>query len=408
MKRMNIFYYGVLKTRKLGTESVHIYEVLTSLLKEGHNLIYLNTDRPESEEEIVVETKSSILERLGETSPIFWLLLYFLAHLRIFLIGFVVIMRQKSMPDVAYIRHTLFNSGYFLAKFFKIPVVKEVNGIVVDEMEIAGRAKGISLHIIDKIERFTLPRADKIIVVTSRLKETLQRDYGIPEDKMVEIQNGANTELFKPISITEARKKLNLDKNYYYICYSGTFAAYQGIDYFIRSAPYILGNYPNTRFLMVGDGSLRKELTELSEQIGVSEKFIFTGAVPYEKVPLHINACDVCVAPFVKARNERCGLSPLKMCEYLACEKPVVTTDINDSGMKGLLEETNAGILVEPENPQELAEAIIKLLKDKKLREEMGRRGREYVVKNRSWESVARRVAEVCESAVREHKNKKR
>ena len=402
MKRMNIFYYGVLKTRKLGTESVHIYEVLTSLLKEGHNLIYLNTNRPESEEEIVVETKSSILERLGETSPIFWLLLYFLAHLRIFLIGFVVIMRQKSMPDVAYIRHTLFNSGYFLAKFFKIPVVKEVNGIVVDEMEIAGRAKGISLHIIDKIERFTLPRADKIIVVTSRLKETLQRDYGIPEDKMVEIQNGANTELFKPISITEARKKLNLDKNYYYICYSGTFAAYQGIDYFIRSAPYILGNYPNTRFLMVGDGSLRKELTELSEQIGVSEKFIFTGAVPYEKVPLHINACDVCVVPKKPLKS---GYSPLKLCEYMACKKPVIASRI--SGFE-ILEEQNAGILVEPENPEELAEAIIKLLKDKKLREEMGRRGREYVVKNRSWESVARRVAEVCESAVREHKNKKR
>ena len=88
----------------------------------------------------------------------------------------------------------------------------------------------------------------------------------------------------------------------------------------------------------------------------------------------------------------------------MACEKPTVASRISDLEFI----EQNAGILVEPENPEELAKAIIKLLKDEKLREEMGRNGREYVVKNHSWEAVARNVAEVCKSAVREHKNKRR
>jgi glycosyltransferase involved in cell wall biosynthesis len=72
------------------------------------------------------------------------------------------------------------------------------------------------------------------------------------------------------------------------------------------------------------------------------------------------------------------------------------------------IEDQNTGILVEPENPEELAKAIIKLQKNEKLREEMGKNGREYVVKDHSWEAVARRVAVVCESAIREHKNKRR
>ena len=74
--------------------------------------------------------------------------------------------------------------------------------------------------------------------------------------------------------------------------------------------------------------------------------------------------------------------------------------------LKNLLEESNAGIVVPPENPQELADAIIKLLQNKELREKMGKNGRKYVVENHSWESVAKRVAEVCEQVIYPHPNK--
>jgi len=73
-----------------------------------------------------------------------------------------------------------------------------------------------------------------------------------------------------------------------------------------------------------------------------------------------------------------------------------------------ILEENHAGILVEPENPKELAKAIIKLLKDERLRRELGENGRKYVTKNHSWEAVARRVAEVCKSVVVEHERSRR
>jgi len=61
----------------------------------------------------------------------------------------------------------------------------------------------------------------------------------------------------------------------------------------------------------------------------------------------------------------------------------------------------NAGILVDSEKPEEVADAIITLLKNKELRDEMGNNGRTYVVENRSWEAVAREVEKVMKDAVK-------
>jgi glycosyltransferase involved in cell wall biosynthesis len=130
----------------------------------------------------------------------------------------------------------------------------------------------------------------------------------------------------------------------------------------------------------------------------VSDEFIFTGIVPYEEVSKYISASDICVVP---KRQLKSGYSPLKLYEYMACGKPVVASRVEGFT---ILEQNNAGILVEPENPENIANVIIKLLNDEKLREELGRNGREYVVKNHSWESVAKIVAEVCEDAVRNKK----
>ena len=84
----------------------------------------------------------------------------------------------------------------------------------------------------------------------------------------------------------------------------------------------------------------------------------------------------------------------------MACGKPVVTSRID--GLE-ILEEQNAGLLVEPGNPQELYGAIIKLLRDVDLRLQMGKNSRKYVLENRSWESISKRVAQVCHDAVEEY-----
>jgi glycosyltransferase involved in cell wall biosynthesis len=155
--------------------------------------------------------------------------------------------------------------------------------------------------------------------------------------------------------------------------------------------------------LIVGDGPIKEELVRIAEELGISSKVLFTGIVAYERVPLYINASNVCVAPFIRERNEKSGVSPLKIYEYAACGKAIVASRL--PGL-GFAEQAKTGILVEPDNSEELADAITKVLQETELGQQMGENGRKYVMENHSWESVARRVGEVCEQALTEHTRK--
>jgi glycosyltransferase involved in cell wall biosynthesis len=374
-------------------QTIHIQELFKNLVERCNTHLFapkLKKSVNEAQNVIFVQS----------VMPIYNCLFY-----QIFLFFYLIYYCFKLSPDVIYTRHSsLCFSPVLISKIFRIPYIVEVNGLIIDEMIMWGRPK-LLMKIAKLSERTNYKQAKKIVAVTQGVKEGIKELYNIPDEKIVIIGNGANTDLFKPMDISEARKELKFDTDSNYVCFVGALAPWQGIEYFVQSAPLILDQIPNTKFLVVGDGPMKEGLINLAEKTGVSDKFIFSGAVPYEKIPLYINTCEVCVAPFVNARNKKIGLSPLKMWEYLACGKPAIASDI--SGVNDLLEESNAGIVVPPENLEEFAKAIIKLLKNEKLREEMGKNGREYVVKNHSWELVAKRVAEVCESAAKEHKNKR-
>ena len=171
------------------------------------------------------------------------------------------------------------------------------------------------------------------------------------------------------------------------------FFAWQGLEYLIKSVPHVLIECPDSRFLLVGDGVLKSVLRAWLKILVYPIKY-FTGMVPYQDVPYYINASDVCVVPKLPLKS---GYSPLKLCEYLACEKPVIASRLN--GFE-ILEEHQMGLLVPPEDEVALAQAIVKLLKSFSLREEMGENGRQYVVEHRSWESVARKTLEVFEELI--------
>ena len=143
----------------------------------------------------------------------------------------------------------------------------------------------------------------------------------------------------------------------------------------------------------------QRTLRIIENLLSADGKFIFTGTVPYEKVPQYINSSDICVVP---KKPIKC--SPLKLYEYMACGKPVIASDIE--GVREILVESKSGICVPPESPHELAQATIGLLRDTKARESMGKNGRRHIVENRSWESVARKVFEVCQMVVQNTKRK--
>jgi len=409
---MDILLYMLYSGEIVGVRT-HVLEVVGNLYSMGHSIIYVDGRRysPIPVEELELDTRGyqqrSIwgqIKKCIATTPlrgealVMW---KFLKEIRLFFSALGTVLRHR--PDVIYRRHTLFNSDYLIARLFNIPSVREVNGIGVDEIGITNQADNITLGVINWIERFTMPKADKVIVVTSRLKEVLQKEYKVPEDKIVVIPNGANIDLFRPMDTSQARKELDLNQDAYYICFVGSLTRWHGVEGMIRSLPLIVDLCPNTQLLLVGDGPMGLELMELAKRAGVSNNVVFIGMVPYHEVPLYINASDICVIPaFRNFRNERIGTSCLKLFEYMACGKAVIGSRL--SGLE-ILRQQSAGILAEPKNTQELATAVMKLLENKELRMQMGNNGRRYVVEYHSWEKVAKRVADVCQSLVASRKD---
>ena len=243
-------------------------------------------------------------------------------------------------------------------------------------------------------EKFNYTYCDRIVSVTDKLKDELVRLYSVPAEKVIVINNGANTDIFKPMDQKQVRDRLKLDNSKKYVCFVGHLAAWQGVEFLIYAAPYILEKSPDVRFLVVGDGVMKDKLIEIASETGVLDKFTFTGRVPYESVPEYINAADVCVAPFIKDRNSKIGLSALKTYEYLACGKPIVASDI--AGVKDLLDLSGGGISVPPEIPGDLANAVVELISDQNIRNAMGERGRKYVIENHSWDELARKILDIC------------
>ena len=366
-------------------QTTQLIEVATSLKRFGHEiLLFAPTIRKYTGNKRFnikyVPTMDIFMLRL----PIY----------QFFLFIYMLIYYLKFKPNLVYTRMGVFSIAPVLfSKIFGLPHVLHLADDIVENMKI-NNVNPVLITIYKVIEKISCSNSSRITTAHSRVKDIIHERNNILLNKIVLIPNGANIDAFKPMSIIRVRKELNLEDDKFYIGFVGGLDRWQGVEHLIKSAPLILKIYRNVRFLIVGDGYMREELIDHAEKNNVSDVFTFTGSIPYEKVPLYINACDICVTLKMKGIPG----SALKLNEYLACEKPVIATKGADYGFE-ILEEYNAGILVDTEKPEEVADAIITLLKNKELRDEMGKNGRKYVVENRSWERVAREVEKMMKKA---------
>lgn len=401
---MNILYCDKVTTKNLSGGAVHIFEIVKGLSSLGHKVTILNRDFLENDRHLEREPLEISDLPQARTNWRAWFLIrnfrgeisflgILAAELKIFSSLFFTLLKRHKQFDVIYRRHAVINSEWILARIFKIPSVLEVNGIVADELRMAHWGDPFSIWLVGIVEKYTLSKANAIITVTLKLKDILSACYSLKPDIITAVQNGTNTELFRPMNKSKARDTLNLKREYYYICFVGNLFPWQGVEHAIRSMPEILETFPKTQLLIVGNGPLKEELINLARQLDVLKSLIFVGEVPHNKVRLYINASDICIAP--KSGGLKSGCTPLKLCEYMACKKPVV-----GSSEVEILEESQGGILVEPGNIHELTAAICRLLNSQELREQMGENGMRFVMANQRWEMVAERVSCVLQKTI--------
>jgi glycosyltransferase involved in cell wall biosynthesis len=274
-------------------------------------------------------------------------------------------------------------------------LVFEINGIANEEQRLKSDSflNRILVFLIQKAEKMATRYSDRIVSVTPSIVFYLSTNFYCHPDKVEVIGNGVDTKRFQPIHnetlLGQWKERLGIAKGEMVIAFVGNLARWQGVDILIESAIRLLSRGEKVRLLIVGDGPIKKDLMRRVLESGLDKEFIFTGMMGYEDIPFLINLGNICVAPFIMGRNKKTGVSPLKVFEYMACGKPVVSSRIE--GLE-FIEKECAGQLVEPDDAISLAKALEDLLRSANKRIEMGRRGLEIAGEKFSWDS---RVVEI-------------
>jgi glycosyltransferase involved in cell wall biosynthesis len=373
---------------KAGGSVGHTLGVLNSLRKNGCEIKIISSDMFLGIEDFdykIIKPKifTRRIKRLGE-----FLFNYYGKN------GYLKAIADYN-PDYIYYRHS--NLNFLISQIaakLKIPLILEFNGWTYLTYFKKNRLKDLVNRfflnrIYQKINMFNFRNAEIIVVVSRPLKEDLS-GMGINEKKILVSPNGVDLEKFsmEKVSskmINEVKTGLSLKGYNKIIGFVGTFGAWHGIPQMVEAIKKINQERDFSRncFLMVGDGLLKDFAVK---ELGKFENVVFTGNVSYKEIQYYLAACDILVSPHCfPPKGKKFYGSPTKLFEYMAMEKGIVASRLGQIGE--VLEDQKTGILVEPENIDELSEGIIKLVEGGSLSRRLGKNARKAVIKNYTWDS---------------------
>jgi len=273
----------------------------------------------------------------------------------------------------------------------RCPYVLFVNGL--PDEEVAGLWQWTPLRAwLQAVLKTAARRASAVVSICPEILDRMQKEWGIPRAQSVTIRNGVDVEEFQPIDCAESRRQLGLETSGPYVGFVGGFFPWHHLDQLLDAVPSVLQSIPQARFLLVGDGETRTDLEAKARTMGIESAVQFVGRVSFQSVPRWIAVCDVCVVLHKPTRSYP-GDS-MKLWEYLACARAVVTT--TGPGYGDLVDSIGCGLAVPSAQAEELARQLVYLLQHQDARQSMGKQGRAAVVKAHTWAARALELEHVC------------
>ncbi len=237
--------------------------------------------------------------------------------------------------------------------------------------------------------------ADAFIGVSDDMSEKLAI-RGIPRDKIHTVRNGINLSAVKPsLSPATIKRNLGISDDIRLIGTVGRLVEVKGHDDLISALPRILREVPNAGVVIVGDGRCIELLRRQVEELRISDRVFLLGRItpPFDIM----SACEVGVFPSLA---EAIGLA---MLEFMALKIPIVATDV--CGIPEVINSEDVGILTPPKDPSNLADSIIRVLKDKQLSRRLSENGRKRVEEEFTTEHMVRQTEKIWEQYARRRNN---
>lgn len=290
-------------------------------------------------------------------------------------------------------------SGWWLSFTRQIPFVFEVRDLWPESLAAVGIGDQNSLlhRSLAAIARFLYQRSDHIAVVTSAFKDHLIEHWRVPAEKIDIVENGVETELFAPAPAScnrALRRQLGAESKFL-ACYIGTIGNAHGLETLLDAAAQL--RHSDVLFLLIGEGAEKQRIQALAQSRNLANVH-FLEQQPRQQIPAFISASDACLV-LLKKTDIFKTVIPTKMLEFMSCARAVILGV--DGQARQIVEKAGAGLVIEPENADELRSAIEKLAADGELGDTLGQKGREYILQNFSRARTAEKYIAVLEGVVK-------
>jgi phosphatidylinositol alpha-mannosyltransferase len=268
-------------------------------------------------------------------------------------------------------------------------VLRHAKTVTVGTFHAYRETRNLAIETVSPLFKPLIDKLDAKICVSEAARELVSRYF--PGGYTI-IPNGIDVQRFGGADVEPMESYRDGRPN---ILFVGRLEKRKGFHYLIRAFPYIVEAIPDARLLVVGayDKEDKDPFVRYARMHHLSS-VRFVGRVSPEELPRYYKTCDVFCAP--STGFESFGIVLL---EAMAAGKPIVATEI--LGYRSVMDDGQEGLLVEPENERVLAEAIVKLLRNRALCQEMGERGRRKAARY-DWPIIARQILDLYEQLLRQ------
>jgi glycosyltransferase involved in cell wall biosynthesis len=357
---MQILQVATVFPPHIGGLEKYVYELSKNVASHGYEVIVVTTNCPRSQ---IVEYRDKIrIKRIPVLFSIFNVpASFFLPYL----------LRVKA--DLINVHSPPF---FGLLSSILIGRVKRIPLILTYHADTGGNIVAQVYNLI--FDRFVLRKIALIVVPTPKQKRELIR-RGLSQNNIVVISNGFDLDRNQLVANVPDVKESFHFQDEKIVLFVGALEKRKGVEFLLKAILGVLDVVKNVRVLIVGDGSEKSNLQNLARSLNIDSRICFMGYVTERLNDLY-SISDVFVLPSLW---ESFGMVLL---EAMAHQKPIVAT--KTTGASELIKPGFNGLLVEPRNPEQLAEAIISILSDQEYAHELGVNGQRFS-RNFSWDKTA-------------------
>lgn len=250
----------------------------------------------------------------------------------------------------------------FLPELVRFPLLKEFTGLT---------------------EGMMYRNADCVLASTPRIKQEAIAQGADPKRVFIS-PNGVDPEVFCPqAKDTGLMSELGIEPSDRVAIFVGSLFSFCGVAGVVKEFEVLVSRAPKAKLLVVGDGPDRPRIERLVKRNGLSGRVLLTGFRQFQEIPRYINLAEVCILPFdLNPTTE--GIFPIKIVQYLSCNKPVLSTVL--PGVRDFLQPETSGVIYA--EPERFASVLGDLLSDEDRAKKLGMKGRECVSRNFTWTQI--------------------